>query len=523
MKSILYICLTLVCLTQQVLSLSPTYGVGPEELEYYKEGKYFNCLRSNVQIPFSQVNDDFCDCPDGTDEPGTSACSSNGRFYCQNIGHKGNYISSSFVNDGVCDCCDGSDEYQLKIKCKNNCKEIGEESRKKQNQVIEAYEIGLKKKKQMEEEGTRVFDEKTDEIIRLRKEIDPITQEIKELEVLIEQKKSERELENKRLLNEKEKKDKEIEGTDQQHQQQQQNIDQPKEGEENKEVVSENGENGENIVEQPEIQTSELLDAISKGKDDNNNINNNNNIDENNNDNNKEDEIKNNNIEKVDHTTVNNNNNNNKNDLDNNNNDDEEDNDDDDNDDEEELVNKLQIIFKKIKSIKNSVYNFILPILPNRFISLKDMDLGGLESELSKKRESLKEKENEIEKIDKMLKSDLGVNNVFIPLYNKCFDLATKEYTYSVCPYEKASQGHTSLGKFESFGDNGKMMLFENGQQCWGGPKRSLKVFMECGQDNELYDVQEPGKCEYTIKFKTPVLCSEEHLKILRLEGDHSL
>ncbi|KAN0025449.1 hypothetical protein ACTFIU_003710 [Dictyostelium citrinum] len=491
MKSFLYICLTVACLTQQVLSLSPTYGVGPEELEYYKENKYFNCLRSNVQIPFSQVNDDFCDCPDGTDEPGTSACSSIGRFYCQNIGHKGNYISSSFVNDGVCDCCDGSDEYQLKVKCKNNCKEIGEESRKKQNQVIEAYENGLKKKKQMEEEGTRVFNEKTDEIIRLRKEIDPITQEIKELEVLIEQKKSEREVENKRLLDEKEKKDKELEGTNQQ-----QNVEKPKEGEENKEVVGENGENI--VVEQPEIQTSELLDTISKGKDDNNN---NNNINNNNNNNNNY----NNNEEKVDHISVN----------DNFLNDDEGDNDED--------LNQFQKILKSFNSIKNSIYNIILPILPNRFVSLKDMDLGGLESELSKKRESLKEKENEIEKIDKMLKSDLGVNNVFIPLYNKCFDLSTKEYTYSVCPYEKASQGHTSLGKFESFSDNGKIMLFENGQQCWGGPKRSLKVFMECGQDNELYDVQEPGKCEYTIKFKTPALCSEEHLKILKLESDHSL
>ncbi|KAN0026856.1 hypothetical protein ACTFIV_007847 [Dictyostelium citrinum] len=492
MKSFLYICLTVACLTQQVLSLSPTYGVGPEELEYYKENKYFNCLRSNVQIPFSQVNDDFCDCPDGTDEPGTSACSSIGRFYCQNIGHKGNYISSSFVNDGVCDCCDGSDEYQLKVKCKNNCKEIGEESRKKQNQVIEAYENGLKKKKQMEEEGTRVFNEKTDEIIRLRKEIDPITQEIKELEVLIEQKKSEREVENKRLLDEKEKKDKELEGTNQQ-----QNVEKPKEGEENKEVVGENGENI--VVEQPEIQTSELLDTISKGKDDNNNnnINNNNNNNYNN---------YNNNEEKVDHISVNDNNF-----L----KDDEEENDED--------LNQFQKILKSFNSIKNSIYNIILPILPNRFVSLKDMDLGGLESELSKKRESLKEKENEIEKIDKMLKSDLGINNVFIPLYNKCFDLSTKEYTYSVCPYEKASQGHTSLGKFESFSDNGKIMLFENGQQCWGGPKRSLKVFMECGQDNELYDVQEPGKCEYTIKFKTPALCSEEHLKILKLESDHSL
>ncbi|KAK5574487.1 hypothetical protein RB653_009740 [Dictyostelium firmibasis] len=487
MKLILYFCLAIACLAQQVLSLSPTYGVGPEELEYYKEAKYFNCLRSNVQIPFSQVNDDFCDCPDGTDEPGTSACSSIGRFYCQNSGHKGDFIYSSFVNDGVCDCCDGSDEYQLKIKCKNNCKEIGEESRKKQNQAIEAYENGLQKKKQMEEEGTRVFNEKTEEITRLRKEIDPITQEIKELEVLVEQKKSEREVENKRLLDEKENKDKETADS-------KPNVDeQQKETEENKEVVGEG-------VEQPEIQTSELLDAISKGKDD---INNNNN--DNNNEDEDEDDNSTNSQDKIGRTTI----------VDQNN--------DFLNEDNNEDLDQFQKILKSFKSVKNSIYNFILPILPNRFVSLKDMDLGGLESELSKKRESLKEKENEIEKIDKMLKSDLGVNNVFLPLYNKCFDLTTKEYTYTVCPYEKASQGHTSLGKFESFNNNGKTMSFENGQQCWGGPKRSLKVNMECGGDNELYDVQEPGKCEYTIKFKTPALCSEEHLKVLKLESDHSL
>ena len=27
------------------------------------------------QLPFSAVNDDYCDCRDGSDEPGTGACS----------------------------------------------------------------------------------------------------------------------------------------------------------------------------------------------------------------------------------------------------------------------------------------------------------------------------------------------------------------------------------------------------------------------------------------------------------------
>ena len=71
----------------------------------------FRCLdRSEKEaLGPSKVNDDFCDCADGSDEPGTSACP-NGRFYCRNSGHRGIFIPSSRVDDGVCDCCDGSDE-----------------------------------------------------------------------------------------------------------------------------------------------------------------------------------------------------------------------------------------------------------------------------------------------------------------------------------------------------------------------------------------------------------------------------
>ena len=74
-------------------------------------------------IPSAKVNDDYCDCVDGTDEPGTSACE-NSKFWCENTGYLGKYIYSSRVNDGLCDCCDGSDEWQTGV-CQNDCLALG--------------------------------------------------------------------------------------------------------------------------------------------------------------------------------------------------------------------------------------------------------------------------------------------------------------------------------------------------------------------------------------------------------------
>lgn len=90
----------------------------------------FMCTESKLKIPFSFVNDDYCDCPlDGSDEPGTNACD-NGHFCCatQIRYPTGEFqcISSHKVNDGICDCCDGSDEWSGAILIDTVKKELQE-------------------------------------------------------------------------------------------------------------------------------------------------------------------------------------------------------------------------------------------------------------------------------------------------------------------------------------------------------------------------------------------------------------
>lgn len=68
--------------------------------------KSIKCLDGSQGI----INDDFCDCPDGSDEPRTSACSHLILHKTFDCGDGLFFIFSSRVRDGVKDCPDGSDE-----------------------------------------------------------------------------------------------------------------------------------------------------------------------------------------------------------------------------------------------------------------------------------------------------------------------------------------------------------------------------------------------------------------------------
>ncbi|KAL5864773.1 hypothetical protein ACOSQ3_002287 [Xanthoceras sorbifolium] len=98
---------------------STLLGIHPLDEKYFS-AEIIKCKDGSKSFTRDRLNDNFCDCIDGTDEPGTSACPA-AKFYCRNVGSTPQFIFSSRVNDRICDCCDGSDEYDNNINCPNTC------------------------------------------------------------------------------------------------------------------------------------------------------------------------------------------------------------------------------------------------------------------------------------------------------------------------------------------------------------------------------------------------------------------
>lgn len=55
------------------ITVDAVRGVEPALLPRYspQAGASFTCLDNSRTIPVQQLNDDYCDCADGSDEPGT--------------------------------------------------------------------------------------------------------------------------------------------------------------------------------------------------------------------------------------------------------------------------------------------------------------------------------------------------------------------------------------------------------------------------------------------------------------------
>ncbi|PWZ11950.1 Glucosidase 2 subunit beta [Zea mays] len=194
----------LLCATAAVESKPTldTLGIPPQDEAYYRGG-VIKCRDGSGRFSREQLNDDFCDCPDGTDEPGTSACPE-AKFYCKNAGHTPVTIFSSRVNDGICDCCDGSDEYDSNITCKNTCWEAGKAARVKLKKKVATYKSGVVIRNQEVERAKEAYAKDEAELAKLKGEekiLQGLVDKLKEQKRLIEKAEEE-----ERLRKEKEEK-----------------------------------------------------------------------------------------------------------------------------------------------------------------------------------------------------------------------------------------------------------------------------------------------------------------------------
>lgn len=174
-------------------------------VKFYESKDTFSCIgHPSIVIKSSQVNDNSCDCPDGSDEPGTAACSyldplspeqplpssmtgtTNTTnvlpgFWCANEGHVGAYIPFMYLNDGACDydlCCDGSDEFAHVggVKCENRCGPIGKEWRRLEEERKQSKERSAKRRRTLTKESRELRR-------RVEAKIASLSDEIKGLEV----------------------------------------------------------------------------------------------------------------------------------------------------------------------------------------------------------------------------------------------------------------------------------------------------------------------------------------------------
>lgn len=582
-------------------------GIAPEDEKYFKSSDVIKCKDGSGKFNKAQLNDDFCDCPDGTDEPGTSACP-RGKFYCRNVGHSPKYLFSSRVNDGICDCCDGTDEYDGKAKCPNTCWEAGKVARNKLKKKIATYQEGVKLRKQAIEQAKLDLDKDAAELSKLKKEESTLKGIVKQLKDHKEQ--IEKAEEKERLQKEKEEKQKKE--AEEKANEKDNKADEEDTGSKNEAGKHSHAEDNaatsdhDNIEVQDDSAANQdetgerLADTLDNygGATDTTGSERSllNEVEENTKESEREpavksetdlttgktessDEVVNKGTDESDKndglskeelgrlvasrwtgedvgkksaeadTTLDNENQEDAPDATNNEEDDgyASETDDDNHKYDEEVGNDDQFredehddVSSSYKSdtdtepdlsddpswlekIQNTVRN-IFQVVNIFQTPVNQSDASRIRKEYDESSTKLSEIQSKVSSLKQKLKYDFGPAKEFYSFYDRCFESKQNKYTYKVCPYKQATQEEgystTRLGRWDKFEDSYKVMVFSNGDNCWNGPDRSLKVRLKCGLTNEITDVDEPSRCEYVALLATPALCQEEKLKELQHKLD---
>ena len=104
-------------------------------------------------------------------------------------------------------------------------------------------------------------------------------------------------------------------------------------------------------------------------------------------------------------------------------------------------------------------------------------------------------------------------------MVGECYAAKIETYKYEVCPFGDAKQDTTKLGTMKALDvKEPRTMVFSSGERCWNGPSRSITVYLRCGGENVLAEVEEPSRCEYAATLYTPAACDAEEVEALERE-----
>ncbi|XP_004632877.1 glucosidase 2 subunit beta [Octodon degus] len=504
-------------------------GVPLTNHHFYDESKPFTCLDGSATIPFDQVNDDYCDCKDGSDEPGTAACP-NGSFHCTNAGYKPLYILSSRVNDGICDCCDGTDEYNSGTVCENTCKEKGRKERESLQQMAEVTREGFRLKKILIEDWKKAREEKQKKLTEFqagRKSLEDQVEALRTLKEEAEKPEKEAKEQHRKLWEE-----------------QQAAAKAQREQERAADAFRELDDNTDGVVSVAELQSHPELDTdgdgtlsegeaqallsgdsqtdassfydrvwaairdkyqsealptdlpappapeVTEPKEE-------------------PPSVPTHPMEEEEEET------------------------------EEEEVEEEEEEEEQDSQEAPSPLEPPLPASPREEDKMPPYDeqtqalIDAAQEARSKFEEaerSLKDMEESIKNLEQEISFDFGPQGEFAYLYSQCYELTTTEYVYRLCPFKLVSQkpklggSPTNLGTWGSWAgpehDRFSAMKYEQGTGCWQGPNRSTTVRLLCGKETMVTSTTEPSRCEYLMELTTPAACSEPPPE-LPADSDH--
>ncbi|GJQ08321.1 hypothetical protein GpartN1_g112.t1 [Galdieria partita] len=457
---LVFVISTLLLVIQETCGLNTVRGVNPKQMRLYenKEG-FFHCLNSSQKVPYSSLNDDFCDCDDGTDEPGTAACDGS-TFYCENIGFVPMNIPSSQVNDGICDCCDGSDEWLGYVECPNRCVQIGKRRLEQILDEVKTVKKGLNKREELKNLSSL-------RAAALHNKMKFLQVSIQEAEVLERKTKKEfdwlehvlkviqaRELamnvstgnfsSNSSVADI-------ITDRESSNDTESMNSLQIEEHE-----MTPNYEKNSDEIDRCSWQTDCILETCQ-------------------------------NVSKA-YTSS-------------------------------HILLRLQKLFFDFLSKFPVLSKFLAGSQREIDTEILQLCINNLQEQLENLRSGLERNRTELERIQQYFSVDYGPESVFLALRDTCLEVTSQGYHYKLCLLSQVFQDSINLGKFSRWDSNHTKMIFMDGTPCWNGPARSTIVNLICGVNETILKVSEPAKCQYQFWVTTCAVCSVDEMKKLRDEA----